>query len=277
MLRIGAFSRIAHMTIDTLRHYDAVGLLKPAVIDPTTGYRYYTADQLQVVNQIVTFKELGFSLEEIAHIQKGHPSSADLHALLQHQLRVTEQMIAAAEQRRSRILVHLHAVEAQQRLPPYAIQLKSMDSTMVATIRATVPTMAQIPDYWQAWFETVAAWLHTQQIPIEVPIAFHHDEGFQHEQIDTECGFIIPPIHRRALAPPAPIVLRQLPAHAPIATVAVANPAPHTGGLKDAYTALGQWISTQGYTLYGAPREVYYGSPETGDVTVEIQLPVVPQ
>jgi len=56
--------------------------------------------------------------------------------------------------------------------------------------------------------------------------------------------------------------------------VAVANPDPHTGGLKNAYAALGQWISTQGYTLYGAPREVYYGAPETGDVTVEIQFPV---
>jgi len=145
---------------------------------------------------------------------------------------------------------------------------------MVATMRATVPTMAQIPEYWQVWFQTVAAWLHTQQIPIGVPIAFHHDEGFQPEQIDTECGFIIPTIHRRAIAPPTPIVLRQLEAHAHIATVAVANPDPHTGGLKNAYAALGQWISTQGYTLYGAPREVYYGAPETGDVTVEIQFPV---
>jgi DNA-binding transcriptional MerR regulator len=37
MFRIGEFSRIGCVTIDTLRHYDALGLLKPAKVDPFTG------------------------------------------------------------------------------------------------------------------------------------------------------------------------------------------------------------------------------------------------
>ena len=82
MLRIGEFSRIAHVTIETLRHYDAVGLLKPAFIDPTTGYRFYTAEQLPSVNQILMLKDLGFSLEEITQLREGNPSHEQLQALL---------------------------------------------------------------------------------------------------------------------------------------------------------------------------------------------------
>jgi DNA-binding transcriptional MerR regulator len=41
-LTIGDFSRIAHLSIKTLRHYHEVGLLEPAEIDPSSGYRRYT-------------------------------------------------------------------------------------------------------------------------------------------------------------------------------------------------------------------------------------------
>jgi DNA-binding transcriptional MerR regulator len=60
MFKIGEFSRIGRVTIDTLRHYDALGLLKPAKVDPSTGYRYYTATQLQTLNRIFALKEVVF-------------------------------------------------------------------------------------------------------------------------------------------------------------------------------------------------------------------------
>ena len=75
MFRIGEFSRIARVTIDTLRHYDALGLLKPEKVDPFTGYRYYSAKQLQSLNRILALKEVGFSLEEIARILQDQPTN----------------------------------------------------------------------------------------------------------------------------------------------------------------------------------------------------------
>jgi len=45
-------------------------------------------------------------------------------------------------------------------------------------------------------------------------------------------------------------------------------------GLTPAYTAIAQWIEANGYRIVGYPREVYYGSPEKGDFTAEIQFPV---
>ena len=52
MFRIGEFSRISRVTIDTLRHYDALGLLKPAKVDSFIGFRYYSARKLAALNRI---------------------------------------------------------------------------------------------------------------------------------------------------------------------------------------------------------------------------------
>ena len=47
MLRIGQFSKLARVSIKALRYYDRIGLLKPAMIDTSTSYRYYTRISLR--------------------------------------------------------------------------------------------------------------------------------------------------------------------------------------------------------------------------------------
>ncbi len=65
MIKIGEFSRLAHVPVPTLRYYDQMGLLKPVEVDKFTGYRYYTVSQLPRLNRILSLKGLGFSLEQI--------------------------------------------------------------------------------------------------------------------------------------------------------------------------------------------------------------------
>ena len=62
MFSIGEFARMGTVSVRTLRHYDDIGLLHPAHVDPETGYRSYTADQLGQLNRIIALKDLGFSL-----------------------------------------------------------------------------------------------------------------------------------------------------------------------------------------------------------------------
>lgn len=64
-LKIGEFSKLNQVTIKTLRHYEEVGLLIPFEIDEWTGYRYYSVEQIGIMNSIIYLKRLGFSLEEI--------------------------------------------------------------------------------------------------------------------------------------------------------------------------------------------------------------------
>jgi DNA-binding transcriptional MerR regulator len=49
---IGDFSRASHLSVKTLRHYHEVGLLEPAEVDPDTGYRYYSEEQIPIAQVI---------------------------------------------------------------------------------------------------------------------------------------------------------------------------------------------------------------------------------
>lgn len=59
---IGGFARLARLTVKALRHYDAEGLLRPAHVDPRSGYRYYRADQVPVATTIAQLRALDVPL-----------------------------------------------------------------------------------------------------------------------------------------------------------------------------------------------------------------------
>ena len=62
---IGDFSRATHLTVKTLRHYHETGLLQPALVDPRTGYRRYTTEQIPVAQIIRRFRDLDMPLDAI--------------------------------------------------------------------------------------------------------------------------------------------------------------------------------------------------------------------
>ena len=62
-LAIGDFSRATHLSVKTLRHYHRIGLLEPADVDPDTGYRRYTTEQIPTAQVIRRFRDLDMPLE----------------------------------------------------------------------------------------------------------------------------------------------------------------------------------------------------------------------
>ena len=68
MLTIGQFSKTCLVTVKALRHYDKIGLLKPAGVNPETGYREYSEEQIPHMLLINKLKYYGFSLSEIKDI-----------------------------------------------------------------------------------------------------------------------------------------------------------------------------------------------------------------
>ena len=68
MLKIGEFSKLSRISVRMLRHYDEIGLLRPAEIDRFTDYRYYREDQLPIVCRITSLKDMGFALADIVKI-----------------------------------------------------------------------------------------------------------------------------------------------------------------------------------------------------------------
>ncbi|SHJ83573.1 DNA-binding transcriptional regulator, MerR family [Dethiosulfatibacter aminovorans DSM 17477] len=66
LISITEFARLRGVTTETLRHYDRIGLLKPAYIDPKTGMRYYSlAFEDEKLGTIIELKQLDMSLGEI--------------------------------------------------------------------------------------------------------------------------------------------------------------------------------------------------------------------
>lgn len=62
---IGEVSRLFHISVSSLRHYEAMGLLTPAYVSPDSGYRYYGTEQFEVLNTIRYLRVLDMPLSEI--------------------------------------------------------------------------------------------------------------------------------------------------------------------------------------------------------------------
>jgi DNA-binding transcriptional MerR regulator len=87
---IGDFARHGRVSVRMLRHYDAIGLLRPAHVDPTTGYRSYRAARLADLNRIVALKDLGFTLEQVREMTDERVDLAQVqHATLVHRGPIT--------------------------------------------------------------------------------------------------------------------------------------------------------------------------------------------
>ena len=276
MFRIGEFSRITRVTIDTLRHYDALGLLKPAEVDPFTGYRYYSARQLESLNRILALKEVGFSLEEIARILLEKPTNEELRGMLKVQLLRAQEDIRAAQLRQDRILARLNTLNVEDEMPAFEITLKPVEATTIAAIRETVPTLEQMPQRCSEMFEALERWVREKGLSLGPSLSIYYNEGFTQENIDTECAFILPDGNTaRTLAPDKPIQVRQMEAVPLVAsTIATNDFYKKPGGLLPAYRALAQWIEDNGYRIAGPPRELFYGTASKGDLTAEVQFPV---
>lgn len=66
LFRIGEVSKLFHVSVGILRHYDKIGLLKPEFTDPETGYRYYSVRQFECLNTIRYLRALDIPLEKIS-------------------------------------------------------------------------------------------------------------------------------------------------------------------------------------------------------------------
>lgn len=97
---IGEVARLSGVTVRTLHHYDRIGLLRPAGRSGA-GHRRYTGADLDRLRQILFYRELGFSLSDIAAVLAGAAADDHLrrqHRLLQQRQRRTEALLAAVEQ-----------------------------------------------------------------------------------------------------------------------------------------------------------------------------------
>ncbi|WP_406371535.1 MerR family transcriptional regulator [Streptomyces sp. NBC_00647] len=76
MLTIGAFARASRLSPKALRLYDELELLRPARVDPETGYRYYAVGQLEQARLVAWLRRLGMPLARIRRVCALEPGPA---------------------------------------------------------------------------------------------------------------------------------------------------------------------------------------------------------
>ena len=89
-LKVGDLARRSGLTVRTLHHYDAIGLLKPS-LHTEAGYRLYTADDIARLQQVLSLRQLGFSLDEVRACLD-RPGFSPLEIITLHIARLREQI-----------------------------------------------------------------------------------------------------------------------------------------------------------------------------------------
>ena len=135
MFAIGEFARHGRVSIRMLRHYDALGLLRPAYVDPATGYRSYTAAQLADLNRIVALKDLGFSLDQVSKMIVDNPTPAELRAMLTLRRAELEAAVAESSARLTQVEARLRSLEAE--IPTADVIVKELPAVRLVGLTAT--------------------------------------------------------------------------------------------------------------------------------------------
>lgn len=274
MFQIGEFSRIARISTRQLRHYDEIGLFRPAHSDPETGYRYYSAAQLPQLNRILALKDLGFTLDQIAHMTADTLSAEAFQGMLALKKAQIEQALRDDLARIRSIETRLWQIETEGVLSDEEVVLKSFPERKYLSLRRIVPT---VQDGFKQMYE-----LH-QLLPQRAGrgifgnfgLIFHSDE-FATENIDVEMGFLLEQdfFDVIELGDGRRLTVRTVPAVATMATLA------RVGIYNDSvghYGALGMWIERNNYRMTGPGWEVFlqpFVPGHENDAVLEIQIPV---
>jgi DNA-binding transcriptional MerR regulator len=137
MFGIGDFARHGRVSVRMLRHYDAIGLLRPAQVDPVTGYRSYEARQLSRLNRIVALKDLGFSLQQVQAILDDKVSVEELRGMLRLRRAQLQSQIASDADRLAQVEARLRIIEREGAMPADEVQVKRIPGVRVAELTAT--------------------------------------------------------------------------------------------------------------------------------------------
>jgi DNA-binding transcriptional MerR regulator len=137
MFTIGEFGRLGDISIRMLRHYDEIGLLRPAQVDPVTGYRGYAIAQLRDLNRIVALRGLGFSLAEVRQLLAGI-TGAELQGMLLLRRAELERQIEAGRSSLARVEARLRAIEREDELAD-DIVIKTAPAQRLLAVEREIP------------------------------------------------------------------------------------------------------------------------------------------
>jgi DNA-binding transcriptional MerR regulator len=271
MFSIGEFARHGRVSVRMLRHYDAIGLIRPACVDPDTGYRFYQASQLDELNRVIALKDLGFTLQQVQAILEEKVTAAELRGMLKLRRAEIQALIGAETTRLARVEARLMTIEDEARAPADGVVVKRLAPVRVAELtgvaagyepEAITPVIQPLyHDLWQ--------WLCSAGITAAGPALAYYEEA-------GDGGIVVHaavPVATGPAEPSGPGV-----SIVDLAEAASAAAIIHHGSMDDVLPtgqALARWIDANGYRSAGYAREITLNwSPDPEQWVTELQQPI---
>jgi predicted transcriptional regulator YdeE/DNA-binding transcriptional MerR regulator len=261
MIKIGDFSKLAHVTVKTLHHYGDLGLLPPAHVDRYTGYRYYTLDQLPRLNRILALKELGFSLEQVSQLLDEDLSLEEMRGMLRLKQMELTRTLAEEQARLNGVQRRLLQIAQEGHLPHNEIALKTIPSQTALTARVVAASDDALIPARNSLQSLLCDHLDRAHLKPVTPWFALVDEGpFTESGLEVELaiGVQLRQNQRQGDWGSSPIRVQVLPEVENMASVI------HQGEiatLNSAYTQLYAWTQANGYQINGTYREIYLSDP----------------
>lgn len=286
MFSIGEFARHGRVSVRMLRHYDTIGLLRPASVDPASGYRFYQASQLAELNRVIALKELGFTLQQVQAILAEQVSAAELRGMLKLRRAEIQAQLEAETTRLARVEARLLTIEDEARAPADGVVVKRLAPVRVAELSAEAAgwepeaiTPVIGPLYGELWQRLARA----EVCAAGPALAYYEDVPAGEGAIVVHAAVPVAGPVAGAVAGPAAAEAAQAggdPGFAIVDLPAVERAAViiHHGSMDDVMPtgqALARWIDANGYRSADYSREVTLEwSPDPEQWVTELQQPI---
>lgn len=250
--RIGEFADLAGVSARTLRFYDEIGLLRPASVDPRTGYRHYLPKQLEELASIVALKNLGVPLGQVRDLTGKGKSPRDQKTILNELKLTLQQSIQMAGESLKWVDAALRELEESR--APVAVIVKRRPATTIASVRAKVDSYEQVPQLERDLLRGLPAGCLGNLRGV-----------LWHRCADSGTLEAEPFVALKSRFPRSSHCdVRQLPG----AVLACAYSEMDDESAEHAYSTIRRWMEVRGYRLAGPKRELNLGQ------MLEIQFPL---
>jgi DNA-binding transcriptional MerR regulator len=280
-MQIGELARLAQISVRMLRHYDEIDLFKPNLVCDNT-YREYSVSQLPLLNKILAFKDLGFSLEQIRSLVQEGFAAQRLRDLLELRRAELETHISQESERLNKVEQRLSMMDKETAVNTYNVTVKALPAQLVASVRdSSLDVFSQVGGdtlrSTRRYYETLFTHLerHGQSIQTPYTIIGHApvDEGSTLMDIE-----VTKTITQRI--PETDLVqIYELPAVPILACLEYAGPNNWQVIELQALPALHAWIEQHGFKLIGPVRQTMLELNEAvndAPCVLEWQIPVAP-
>jgi len=271
MFSIGEFARHGRVSVRMLRHYDAIGLLRPASVDAASGYRFYEASQLAELNRIIALKDLGFTLQQVQAILDDQVSPAELRGMLKLRRAEIHDQIEAETSRLARVEARLLSIEEDGRVPADGVVVKRLGPLMVGELTGTAAGWEPeaITPVIRPLYTDLFCRLASAAVTAAGPaIAYYEDAPGGEGAIVVHAA--VPLVAGSAGDGGFNVV--------ELAEIERAAAIIHHGSMDDVLStgqALARWIDANGYQSVGYPREITLEwSPDPDQWVTELQQPI---